>query len=367
MLKLITNLFCIALAFCVSASAQITISNNFMPAYGTQNSYINDIFVSAAHFDMLKSGSGGPTNWDFSSRSYSGDFTEYFVDPATTPRADSFPTANIAAMSLVVGSPNDTAWQMYLSTASEYTRLGTVAHVGGNETVNSFNNYTPDWVFPIAYNNQWTSYRHWESYSSSSYSYTFDTADYHADAWGTATYKSNTVQCLRVVTTRRTTTNVYLNSNDSLIFSSVQLTQNVSFYDEDFNFLVGVNKVSFMGIDSYTGNANSEFLDMSTDVERDEHSPLPLTFRLSQNFPNPFNPSTRIPFNLASRSTVKISVYDVLGREVKTLVDGEFAAGRYTVDWDGNDHTGGAVASGIYFTKMTANSASFSRKMMLLK
>jgi flagellar hook assembly protein FlgD len=74
--------------------------------------------------------------------------------------------------------------------------------------------------------------------------------------------------------------------------------------------------------------------------------------RLSHARPNPFNPSTTIAYSLAGRSHVTIHVYDVAGRVVRTLVDGEAEAGEHVIVWDGTTDSGERAASGVYFVKM---------------
>jgi hypothetical protein len=96
-------------------------------------------------------------------------------------------------------------------------------------------------------------------------------------------------------------------------------------------------------------------------------SPVPYTFSLSQNYPNPFNPSTTVEYQLAHTTNVSIVVYDVLGKEIRTLVDGKKKAGLYTVSWDGTDNAGSRVSSGVYFYKMAALGYTKIQKMMLLK
>lgn len=94
---------------------------------------------------------------------------------------------------------------------------------------------------------------------------------------------------------------------------------------------------------------------------------LPTDFALSQNVPNPFNPTTNISFALPKDSKVSLSIYNVLGQHVKTLVDDYMRAGQQTVSWDGTDVTGRTVASGVYFYKLNANEFSQTKKMMMLK
>ncbi|HVP07865.1 MAG TPA: T9SS type A sorting domain-containing protein [Candidatus Acidoferrum sp.] len=94
---------------------------------------------------------------------------------------------------------------------------------------------------------------------------------------------------------------------------------------------------------------------------------LPKTFTLSQNYPNPFNPNTIIKFDIPVNSKVNLTVYNVLGQRVKTLVDQDLTAKHYEVDWDGTSDAGVKVASGIYFYKIEAGNFIQTKKMVMLK
>lgn len=88
---------------------------------------------------------------------------------------------------------------------------------------------------------------------------------------------------------------------------------------------------------------------------------------LLPNVPNPFNPSTTIRYVLPSRVKVRVTIYDIAGRLVTTLVDREEAAGSYGVEWKGTGADGARVSSGVYLVRIEAGKQSLSRKMVLLK
>ncbi len=94
---------------------------------------------------------------------------------------------------------------------------------------------------------------------------------------------------------------------------------------------------------------------------------LPTKFALSQNYPNPFNPTTNISFDVSKPSNVVIVVYDILGQQVRTLVDQNMMPGRYNETWDGTNNLGQQVTSGIYFYRMQAGNFVQMKKMMFLK
>jgi len=94
---------------------------------------------------------------------------------------------------------------------------------------------------------------------------------------------------------------------------------------------------------------------------------LPQSFDLKQNYPNPFNPTTEISFDLPNASKVELTVFNVLGQQVRTLVNSDMPAGTHTVTWDGNATDGNSVASGVYFYRIAADNFAMTRKMMMLK
>ncbi len=95
---------------------------------------------------------------------------------------------------------------------------------------------------------------------------------------------------------------------------------------------------------------------------------LPSRAQLLANTPNPFNPRTTVRFELPTAAAVRVDVYDASGALVRTLLDGNRAPGRHALEWDGTDHAGRGVASGIYFARLRVDGAIVdTRKMMLLK
>jgi len=104
-----------------------------------------------------------------------------------------------------------------------------------------------------------------------------------------------------------------------------------------------------------------------TDVAFNDGAALPTAFALKQNYPNPFNPNTEIAFDVPRLSDVNISIYNILGHRVRTLVDKELPAGRYVASWDGTNESGGSVSSGVYFAVMNTEQYTAKKKMMLIK
>ena len=90
-------------------------------------------------------------------------------------------------------------------------------------------------------------------------------------------------------------------------------------------------------------------------------------FKLDQNFPNPFNPSTAILFNLPEEGRVTVRVFDIMGREVIILMNENMTAGKHKVVWEGKDNFGKDVTSGIYFYSLKFNEQSITKKMLLVR
>jgi hypothetical protein len=94
---------------------------------------------------------------------------------------------------------------------------------------------------------------------------------------------------------------------------------------------------------------------------------VPPTFALFQNQPNPFNPKTQISYRLPETGKVSLTVYNVLGRRIKTLFDGHQSPGIHSVSWDGRDENGQVLSSGIYFYRLQADGFEQTKRMLLMK
>jgi outer membrane protein assembly factor BamB len=129
-------------------------------------------------------------------------------------------------------------------------------------------------------------------------------------------------------------------------------------------------------VNSVDGNQSNEFIAVSRDGRvkffsggpngvigiSGNNGSIPKSFTLYQNYPNPFNPVTQIKFDVPKVSNVKITIFDVLGREVSILVNGELKAGVYNADWNAS-----SFASGIYFYEIKAGDYRDVKKMVLVK
>ncbi len=102
-------------------------------------------------------------------------------------------------------------------------------------------------------------------------------------------------------------------------------------------------------------------------VSLDESLEVPINFGLNQNYPNPFNPTTIISYDIASPSNVLLEIYDMRGRIINRIINKKQNAGKYEVEWKGDDYFGKQMAAGVYFSKLTSDNKVFHRKMILMK
>jgi len=94
---------------------------------------------------------------------------------------------------------------------------------------------------------------------------------------------------------------------------------------------------------------------------------LPASFALAQNYPNPFNPATVISFDLPYRDQVSLTIYNIIGQEVISLIDNDLPAGRHQITWDSRDVSGEKVSSGVYLYRLETSDYLATKKMVLMK
>jgi len=136
---------------------------------------------------------------------------------------------------------------------------------------------------------------------------------------------------------------------------------------EDIDGLKSGEKIAF-AYDGDTLTSHVQFNPMSFhDVKLDYDTFLPTIFALHQNHPNPFNPITTIRYDLPENGPVSIIIYDLMGREIKTLVKQVSAPGRYSVNWNGRNQFGKQIASGMYFYRMETPGFQSVKKLIFLK
>jgi hypothetical protein len=133
----------------------------------------------------------------------------------------------------------------------------------------------------------------------------------------------------------------------------------------DFELQVKVTSQGLTAYDTHYVDYSSGSIAESVTIIEDVA--MPIDFVLSQNFPNPFNPETEIRFGLPEASQVEIVIFDLMGREVRKLIDKNAAAGFHSVVWDGRNGSGQTVASGVYLYQMSAGNFRDWKKLTLIR
>ena len=166
--------------------------------------------------------------------------------------------------------------------------------------------------------------------------------------WSTSTETNNVgFEILKSSDNQNWNSLVFINGNGTTTF----------IHNYQFTFRIETSGIFYFKLKQVDYNGEYTY---SNTIEVDISSPL--SFELSQNYPNPFNSSTIIRYQLPKDNFISLKVYDVLGNEVKTLIEGNKIAGYYSIILDAN-----YLSSGIYFYKLTAGAYSSTKKLILLK
>ena len=222
---------------------------------------------------------------------------------------------------------------------------------------------------------------HSGSYSISVAQSAWGAASFHYGAWNSGLYVNPTLYSavqFAVYSSSKTSFNVLLESDAGTSFPEVSAGSTPSgtwtVVSIPMSTLNPSNQ-SFSRIDilEMSGKAVTYYLDdiqlngksdaqVATGVDNNGTPQVPVALMLGQNYPNPFNPTTNITFALPNESHVTLKVYNSLGQEVSTLVEGNMGAGTHNLVWDGS-----RLASGVYFYRMQAGNQVITKKMLLIK
>ncbi|MGD9898602.1 MAG: T9SS type A sorting domain-containing protein [Calditrichaceae bacterium] len=303
---------------------------------------------------------GGPQTWTFTLNDFpNGEtYTTTIVNPSTTPFAQDFQNSDHAWL-----SEFDTlSVYFYLDlTSTELLGLGSGSSDGDTTYVQKYNPSDRILKFPLSMGTTWTS-NYIENISGSDMFEIIDSTSSTStvDAWGTINIPAGSFNCLRVKTEE--TDFSFFISDGIIVFSDT--SSYISYY------WITENEGLLADVSSMEGETNPNFTE-ADDFSMRVTEPTSITepepfmihsYNLMQNYPNPFNPSTAIRFELLSSGSVSLKVYDLLGKEVRTLVNGWVAAGAHEVLFDGSN-----LSSGVYFYRLETNDYSQMRKMLLVR
>lgn len=152
--------------------------------------------------------------------------------------------------------------------------------------------------------------------------------------------------------------------------------QNNEYTFEEHFFLVGAYKGSINNIPGFQESNTAQLVNQElgkyvgasgTYVSVQPHVGIPKDFSLQNNYPNPFNPTTSLRYDLPENSMVNVTIYDMLGRQIKTLVNQDQIAGYKSVVWDATNDYGKPVSAGIYLYQIRVGNYIQTKKMVFLK
>jgi hypothetical protein len=350
----------------VPESAQITITASSITSFyspGTTVTGVSDTLTKS-----LNIGSPGATSWNFSSLNADIKTTSTNMSPSSTPYASYFPNATFAEQVTIPGAGTE---YIYYALGSNLLFEG--SYISGTyqqgtasgTTSTRIKNIPEEITFhlPITFGTTWTS-----TFTDSVISKTTITSpvqlppitsvvlvnsvdQYTVDAYGSLTLPGGaTYQALRLKVDRRSTVNSHTNHTISYLF----ITNN--------GVSVNVSPADTLQPNSGTININDVGWDSPTLTAVQSVNAVPTGFILMQNYPNPFNPTTKIKFGLPENAFTTLKIYDMLGREVKTLVSAEMTTGFHEVEFNAND-----LSSGIYMYKLQSNNFTDVKKLILIK
>ena len=155
---------------------------------------------------------------------------------------------------------------------------------------------------------------------------------------------------------------------DPLLLLSQSTPGDTTFFDtSDLQGKTMYYRLTALDAQDHESSLGNEVVLSVSSIPGEDDGVLPQEFVLYPNYPNPFNASTLVSFSLPRPATATVSVYDVLGRRVRTLADQAFAAGKHSLRWEGTDDQNRAVASGVYFIVFHGGPDSKVQKSVLLK
>lgn len=353
---ILMGLIVLCLAATAQTFAQITITSADVAAQLALNATVQNRSDTSAH--ALNIGSPGATSWNFSALKNYGVTALQSVQLATSPYVAAFPAATHTLRSSIVYAGIDATIYLYLAVgASGLQNFGTkgAVPVPGLTLLLEDLNAPADLVYalPSTFNTTWTS-KFTETLTLKANGVDFvpatvtvHNASYKVDAYGLMTMPGGTAHdALRIRKVDSTSSGVHL----TFIFlakNGASVQASAANGDAPNSGTIGVNSISW----------SQPFNTAVTPP-----AGRPATFLLAQNYPNPFNPSTLVTFELPERTTASLRVFNLLGEQVATLVDGPLEAGEHQVRFDG-----ARLASGVYLYRLQAGSMIQTRKMILVR
>jgi hypothetical protein len=360
MARVIAPLFLIFF-FCGTTYSQISLTQADAELANTVGA------TSTSYFDSTTTtadiGNTGSSSWDFSSLVPSWSYTTTCVDPSSSPYSGSFPNSAICrkyTVSIMGFQSNN--WLFSSLDADGFYLDGNVTAtqiIGfSSATTTTYNPSEKQLKFPFTYGTSWTqdySYSTVSSPGSQTVTTTLHTVN-TVDAYGPLVLPGGaTVQALRMKRDERSVTTSIAGQTSGHFVGYVFYTKSGT----SISVAAADTSQPDHGVINVSG---AGWVSGDVTAVRKIDNSSPAHFELGQNYPNPFNPATTIRYQLPVKSQVALKVYDVLGKEINTLVDEVQNTGSYDVRFDGS-----GLPSGVYLFRIQAGTFSSTKKMLLVK
>ena len=353
---LISFVLLMVFVFCYSGQAQIFLTAtdllNFIETteYKEADDTTNSITMNVGN-------AGANQSWNFSNVVMQQNLEEWnFLDPVNTPFASDFPNANMAIKIIEQAYP-DTFYIFFRVDDNIFIEQGSAAiYQGISSVVYDSSSALP---LPLTMGSQWTEL---DTFQAGSPGFLFETIEIvngEVDAWGTVTVPNHTLSCLRLRENITEIDNEYY--NNVLISSDTNRYINYEWLGKEILLIAQAESQDNVTNPNFTQAAY--FVRDVTAITPIMNNVIHTTgFLLFPNYPNPFNPTTTISFQLSTTCFVTLKVYDLVGRKIATLVHERKTAGEHLVQWNAANY-----ASGIYYYKLQAGEYQELKKMILMK
>jgi Secretion system C-terminal sorting domain len=346
----ILKMFLLLLLLYSSVYSQLTLTSAYNPIPGDVGKYFYCDTTG-----IMPGDSGINQNWNFSNLLVNDSSISNYVDPVNTPYFFSFPLSNVASL-----NAGQSLYSYYKTSSGMYEYMG-YAYTGFLETLS---NTEVLMQYPFTYSSLYNdTYSGSGTLSGIQFNVT-GTFSRSGDATGTVNLPFGTYSNALRTKSIQTETDSAIGFPYVINISSVEYSWYVNILKFPvltiYYYTLIENGDTTIGKDVYY--CNSQLVEISQNGNS-----IPAIFKLYQNYPNPFNPVTKIKFSLPSVGQrhafdLRLVIYDVLGREIVTLVNEQLTPGTYEVEWNA-----AIYPSGIYFYKITTSKFTETKKMILVK
>jgi hypothetical protein len=348
------------------AQAQITITSGDLLGLIGKSQVVESDTTDAVTVNL--STAGANRTWDFRTLVLQSEkFTYQFIPPQGTPFAAQVPQANFVQRATFPSQPNSAVYSYSLVSATGFRSLG-FGVVSPQGNFFDFANPQDISPLPLTFNTTWTSVESDTTGDPQTGAIiTVSTSANTVDAWGVVRLSIGDFDCLRIRDNNTTISKTVVAG--MTLFSDTSRTIDYTWVSKTDFLIASVTSEDGETNPNYT-TATSFFrlFSRTTAVEAPRAGEnIPTDYALSQNFPNPFNPTTEIAFQIARSGHAELSIYNIAGEKVRTLIAGNMTPGSHSIKWDGKDEGGRRLASGTYVYQLKAGNFSEAKKMLLLQ